>query len=1117
MDAATRLHKRHNKSKTGGKADKKPKNRDQIKNRSLKGFTAGKGANKNARRNADLLEKKLHVPLIDRTPDDPPPICTGKTTLIRSLVKRLSKHTLTTITGPITVVSGKHRRLTFVECTNDMNTMIDVAKVADLVLLLIDGNYGFEMETMEFLNISAAHGMPKIMGVLTHLDLFKKPASLRAAKKSLKKRFWNELYQGAKLFYLSGVINGRYPDREIHNLSRFISVMKFRPLIWRNAHPYLVADRMEDLTPPQQVHEEPKCDRTITLYGYLRGTNLSDNQARIHIPGIDDFTISDIAALPDPCPAPGAPGVKKRRSLSEKQKLIYAPLSGAGGITFDKDAVHIDIPTTNFTRDEDMSQNSEDEDGIGERLVMGLQGAKKGLGESENGIQLFQGGSNIHRLELGDGRSSKRHSRGFRDIEEDIKSNEESGLDDNEQSEPDKDDDYQSGTAGFLEHEEAEQTEDVAFLDTDSELGDFSEDDDGNPLEKSALAWKDNLQLKAIQLYNSNHRKIDLTRLIYDTEVHHSPSQVIRTFLGLEISDHQKENTEDDFFQVKENGVQPLQENYDTFKPKYTEELLMRWENDDILERLRDRFTQSGLNVDGKEGDHNTEGSVTGDFEDLEETVDRDEGVENLPDTMNTGSNVELSLEKERERNALRKEELKSRFEEEEHPEGEESDALGENDGETWHDKQKSMMQKQLDFNKKEVEEMDLASRIRIQGHIPGTYVRLVLKGVPYEFVEKFDPCYPIIVGGLSTQEQQFGFLNVRIKKHRWHKKILKTNDPLIFSLGWRRFQSIPIYSTSDNRVRQRMLKYTPEHMHCFASFYGPLVPPNTGFCAVQAVAAKHASNNFRISATGVVLDLDQSTEIVKKIKLTGHPYKIYKNTAFIKDMFNTSLEVAKFEGAQIRTVSGVRGQVKKALTKPEGHFRATFEDKILMSDIIFLRAYYAIKPRKFYNPVTSLLVEDKIEWEGMRLTGQVRHSENLKTPLPPDSQYKKIERQERHFNTLKIPRALQSSLPFSSKHRLMKPRKKEGYSQKRAVVLGGEEKKARDLLQKLNLLRKEKEQKRKQKQEERKQGYRKKIKDIEQRQSEKAKTEKKEYFRKQGKKRKSSDRGGEPNKRRKE
>ncbi|CAF5158620.1 unnamed protein product, partial [Rotaria sp. Silwood1] len=169
-----------------------------------------------------------------------------------------------------------------------------------------------------------------------------------------------------------------------------------------------------------------------------------------------------------------------------------------------------------------------------------------------------------------------------------------------------------------------------------------------------------------------------------------------------------------------------------------------------------------------------------------------------------------------------------------------------------------------------------------------------------------------------------------------------------------------------DHNMRHRLLKYTPQHMYCHAIFYGPITPQNTGFVAVQQTAGK---TDFRVTATGVVLDLDKSTKIVKKLKLIGTPYKIFKKTAFIKGMFNTSLEVAKFQGASIRTVSGIRGQIKKFVKEHPGAFRATFEDKILLSDIIFLRAWLPLQVPKFYTPVTNLLmsIEQKDQWQGLR------------------------------------------------------------------------------------------------------------------------------------------------------
>ena len=58
-------------------------------------------------------------------------------------------------------------------------------------------------------------------------------------------------------------------------------------------------------------------------------------------------------------------------------------------------------------------------------------------------------------------------------------------------------------------------------------------------------------------------------------------------------------------------------------------------------------------------------------------------------------------------------------------------------------------------------------------------------------------------------------------------------------------------------------------------------------------------------------------------------------------------------------------------------------------SDLVFLRAWYSIEPKKLYNPVTSLLLADKKDWQGMRLVGQIRKDQGIDTPSDPNSTYK--------------------------------------------------------------------------------------------------------------------------------
>lgn len=356
-------------------------------------------------------------------------------------------------------------------------------------------------------------------------------------------------------------------------------------------------------------------------------------------------------------------------------------------------------------------------------------------------------------------------------------------------------------------------------------------------------------------------------------------------------------------------------------------------------------------------------------------------------------------------------------------------------------------------MNRQEFEHLPQEQRVHYEGFRAGLYLRVEIDDVPHEFIDHFDPTCPVVIGGLLSGESQIGYVRVRIKKHRWYGRILKNRDPLIISMGWRRFQTQPLFSVEDHNGRNRLLKYTPQHMHCLATFWGPVTPQNTGFIALQSVSER--SSDFRIAATGVVLDLDKSAQIAKKLKLIGKPVKVFKKTAFIKDMFNSALEVTKFEGAALRTVSGIRGQVKKAIKSPAGAFRATFEDKISTNDIVFLRSWFTVPIPKFYATVTSLLLPpaEKSQWTGMKTVGRLRFEQGLKAPNNQESHYTEAKRKEFHFKPFNIPSKLQEQLPYKSKPKLST--RKVNTVQRVAVIKDSHERKTDNLIKKLKMAHK--------------------------------------------------------------
>lgn len=898
----TEIHRAHNKAKSGRGAKEKKKEKldkqkgNQKERHNSRAFSVAKvgRAQKSIQRNLDRNQKKEYVPLKDRREEEipPPPLVAvmgppgvGKSTLIRSLVKMYTNHNLQEIVGPITVVTGKNKRITLMECPNDPCAQLDVAKVADLVLLCVDAKFGFEMETFEFLNILQTHGFPKVMGVFTHLDQFRTMKNLRKTKKNLKDRFWTEIYNGAKMFYFSGTINEKFLKHEVKQLSLFISRVKYRPLIWRNTHPYIVVDRHEDITHPNHIQQNPACDRSISFYGYVRGTHLRPGN-KVHLIGAGDFNMTEITAVPDPCPLPEQQ--QKMETLNKKSALLYAPLSNVGAVTFDKDAVYIDIGRANYTKKENLTitdkantlnsdeteENEEEMEVIEEYdsdepagLLKSLQDVENGVDEkmSNSTLRLFkkskaQIGTSVPESDDDDSDSNNERKRKT-DIDALVAPFRRRWGEAPENDSEDGDSEDESDTEADSSDESDDESDDENKLsgeDSYEESNDEGSEADSNKnssdMQASAL-WKKNLAQKAAESYLGRELShVNLQELIYG--VQRSSTNVVSDDEGKELKNNPNEDegeesdeSDDEFFTVKSssgkaksstqrtsqsNGgkvnnlpVMELPEddssriiystgdnenNQSTSIEAFNVSVWLEKGEDCLLETLRDRFVTGKWNKDPAEaGDDDEE---FGDFEDLEtgEKFGPGNDNENSEDDDGSDDGVDTSGmtdEELREYNAKKKAQRKTDFDKDydDEKKGMVDGAVNDPDAKAEAEYIEALKREKaarLKRNKEEFGEEGEAARLRHEGYRQGIYCRVRIDGVPAEFVESFNPKFPVVIGGLTPQETNLGFVRCRFKKHRWHKKILKCNDPLVFSIGWRRFQSLPVFSTEDENGRYR-------------------------------------------------------------------------------------------------------------------------------------------------------------------------------------------------------------------------------------------------------------------------------------------------------------------------
>lgn len=186
--------------------------------------------------------------------------------------------------------------ITFITAELDVMSVLDAAKVADIIILVGDAGADELISDMGAICLSAmkAQGCPDLMCCMQGYESFTGKA-LIDRKKTVIRICETEVTSYIKVLEFSN--NGQMFDdsrnASVSHICRQLCSMSPKDIGWRSIRSYMLSQTCEILPKAMISDEEGKLNETIRVTGYLRGRPLPVNSL-IHIVGVGTGRIKEI-------------------------------------------------------------------------------------------------------------------------------------------------------------------------------------------------------------------------------------------------------------------------------------------------------------------------------------------------------------------------------------------------------------------------------------------------------------------------------------------------------------------------------------------------------------------------------------------------------------------------------------------------------------------------------------------------------------------------------------------------------------------------------------------------------------------------------------------------------
>ncbi|KAG9485824.1 hypothetical protein GDO78_008743 [Eleutherodactylus coqui] len=232
------------------------------------------------------------------------------------------------------------------------------------------------------------------------------------------------------------------------------------------------------------------------------------------------------------------------------------------------------------------------------------------------------------------------------------------------------------------------------------------------------------------------------------------------------------------------------------------------------------------------------------------------------------------------------------------------------------------------------------------EGAMVGWYVTVHITGVPVSVLEHFKQGEPLVLYSLLPHEQKMSVVNMLVRRHAGNTEPVQAKEEMIFHCGFRRFRAAPLYSQHTSADKHKSERFLRSDAAVVVTVYAPITFPTASVLMFK----QRANGMHDLIATGSLLSVDPDRIIIKRVVLSGHPFKIMRKTAVVRYMFFNREDVLWFKPVEMRTKWGRRGHIKEPLGT-HGHMKCHFDGQLKSQDTVLMNLYKRVYPKWIYDP----------------------------------------------------------------------------------------------------------------------------------------------------------------------